>query len=654
MRKKIPLIKSIQFRLTILIALVSLVTGIVMIFFLSNVYQSRIDREYKNRAVYLAKIAASLLQAHDMDRYLSTLETDDEYDRLLDILRLKQVETGVEYITVSRIFRGGETFIFDTDSDEDSRVYLGDTVFWTEEENFYAIEDILLGNPVDTYTQRTRWGWLLIALEPIFREDGTVAAHAAVSISMNEILQERRNGFILLGTIVGIIFLFSIAVNMFFIRRFVISPVKLLEERVYECLPSENQNPAYKPREPILFNGDELELLERALIEMETRIFISMGRERRASSVKNAFLANMSHELRTPMNSAINMIKEAMHGIDNSQSLSALGKAIASSEDLLSVLNTILEISNIESGELVLSNDAFKVNEIVSDINNLISSLCSAKNIVWEPHVNIPEGLSVECDKIRLMQVLTIILRNAVKYADEQEGKVLFEINTSEETGESICLNFNVKDNGIGMTEKKLTELKSMFAPDSNFIDYGSSEIMLSACSSIIKSMGSVINVKSEPGNGSCFNFSLTLPKVYIDEKAEEIELESLDFTGKKVLVADDVAVNRAVLSFILEQTGMEIIEAKDGKEALDIYLSDPNGIDLIFMDIMMPNMDGYEASREIRASDAPNAETLPIVAVTSLTYKEDVDAAFNAGMNFHLEKPVEPEKLLSCLVRFL
>ena len=378
-----------------------------------------------------------------------------------------------------------------------------------------------------------------------------------------------------------------------------------------------------------------------------------------ANKAKTAFLANMSHELRTPLNSSINMIKEAMNTQDQDKKVFALNQAMASSTDLLSVLNTILEISNIDSGRLVLSKTPFNLGDLQKDINNLISTLCRAKDIIWEPQIDNIEGLSVEGDRIRLMQALTILLRNAVKYAAEEEGKVTFVIKILSESDEAVRVFFEVTDNGLCMTETNFIELTQIFAAAASNIQYDSSEIMLSVCSNIIKAMGSEITVKSYPDSeqgpsGSAFSFTINFSRAVLATQPEEIELAGLDFKGRRVLVVDDVGVNRVILKNILNTIGLDIIEARDGKEAVETFLAEPEGIDLILMDIMMPNMDGYEATREIRASGLPNAQDLPILAVTSLSYQEDKDAALRAGMNFHLEKPVEPEMLICTVAQFL
>ena len=650
----VPWKKSLRFRIMVRMAFVTLFTGAIMMVFMANIYQARIDYEFIFRAESIVKTTAYLLNAEDIDRYLLTGEKDDEYHRMLDLLRFKSQETGVRYITVSRIFENGETFVFDTDEDEVSHLDLGETIFWKEGETEpHLIPQFLSGGPVETYTHRTRWGWLLTAHEPILREDGTVAAHAAVSLSMDELLKQRRNGFLMLGAIILLILFSSTMIILHITQKFMISPIKKLSIGLDSYLPgAKEQLYNWQRRKPIMHHGDELELFERVLMEMESRVHLSMEAERRASGVKNAFLANMSHELRTPMNSTINMIKEAMTGNEQIKIMESLQQALASSNDLMSVLNTILEISNIESGSLVLSNAPFKPADVVIDINNIISTLCKANKIEWVPPGKINEDLWVEGDRIRVMQALTILLRNAVKYASEQNGRVIFSIDILEDSN-GVTFYFKVSDNGIGMSDNKIEELRMIFSSDSSEIHFHSSEIMLYACSSIVKAMGALIMVESDNETGSIFSFSLTLNKAEAPKPVEVIDPSDFDFSGKKVLVADDVAINRSILEMILGETGIKTIEASDGKEAVDIFLSESDNIDLILMDIMMPNMDGYEAAGAIRSSGLPSASTVPIIAVTALSYKEDVDAAINAGMNSHISKPVDPNIVLTTLSRY-
>ena len=262
------------------------------------------------------------------------------------------------------------------------------------------------------------------------------------------------------------------------------------------------------------------------------------------------------------------------------------------------------------------------------------------------------------------MQVLAILLRNAVTRVNEENGKISLAIDKLEETDKATSLRFEVSDNGVGMTLNKLNELKEIFSPDQNKIHYNSNEIMLSACSSIVKAFGSQIMVESKSDEGLCLSFSINFPKALaLPETLNQIEkplehpvagMGKGSFSGKRVLIVDDVKVNRTVLSNILKKEGMEIIEAKDGQDAVDKFMKETNHFDLILMDIMMPKMDGYEAVRKIRTCGLSNGKTIPIIAVTTKSYQQDKETAINSGMDFHLEKPVEPNLLISTIRRFL
>jgi len=448
--------------------------------------------------------------------------------------------------------------------------------------------------------------------------------------------------------------LVSILLNLVIIKKYVISPINKISSGVRACLPDAktiNRN----PMQPVMRYGDELAALEQGIIEMEARVFSSMEAERKASSVKNMFLANMSHELKTPLNSTIHLIKEALSLQEPKARKAVLEQAYASSNDLLSVLNTILEISNIESGNLVLAYTPFVLNEALLEIQNVIQTLCMAKGIAWEPRFKIPKNLTVRGDKIRLMQALAILLRNAVKYASEEYGRVTFIVEPINETSDRASFRFEIRDNGIGMTAKKLGELTQIFSTEESDLRFGLTEIMLSVCSNIVKAMGGHITVESSQGeglrpSGASLSFPIEFEKAPLPAPLSMDSFTHRDYTGRCALVVDDVGTNRTVLRHILSQKGMDIIEARDGFEALSIFKEDHQKIDIILMDIMMPNMDGHEATTEIRSSGLEKGQVVPIIAVTTRSYKEDVDASAHAGMNYHLEKPVDPDKLLSVI----
>jgi CheY-like chemotaxis protein len=252
------------------------------------------------------------------------------------------------------------------------------------------------------------------------------------------------------------------------------------------------------------------------------------------------------------------------------------------------------------------------------------------------------------------------ILNNAVKFT-EKGGEVRFAVELEEEAEKAVKIRFTVSDTGIGLSPEQQARLFQAFAPVNKeiYVKYGGVGAKLSICQSIVEMMGGRITVESEIGKGSNFSFTVVFDKAEIQERdtlppTAVKQPEPAIFSGKKILVVDDVMTNRAVVKIALKGTGVDVIEAKDGLEALEKVTSLEDEISLILMDISMPNMDGYEAARAIRAMDAGWAKTIPIIALTAHTYQEDVNAALEAGMDFHLGKPVNFDILLSTVTRYL
>jgi CheY-like chemotaxis protein len=262
------------------------------------------------------------------------------------------------------------------------------------------------------------------------------------------------------------------------------------------------------------------------------------------------------------------------------------------------------------------------------------------------------------------MQALGNILNNAVKFTGEG-GEVRFAVGLKEETEKTIRIRFTVSDTGIGISPEQQERLFQAFVPVDRevSIKYGGVGAKLSICQSIVGMMGGIITVESEIGKGSVFSFEIVFDKAEAQIAGEDSpeprydaakQPAAVDFSGKKILVVDDVMTNRTVVKIALRDTGAETIEAKDGLQALEIVTNLNGAIDLILMDISMPDMDGYEATRRIRALDTPWAKTIPIIALTAHTYQEDVEAALEAGMDFHLGKPLNFDTLFFTIERFL
>jgi CheY-like chemotaxis protein len=258
-------------------------------------------------------------------------------------------------------------------------------------------------------------------------------------------------------------------------------------------------------------------------------------------------------------------------------------------------------------------------------------------------------------DKLRVNQVLINLLGNAVKFT-AADGEIDFYINLTEETIKSVKLYFSVSDTGIGISEEQKSKLFMPFEQTHKEITakFGGTGLGLAISQNLIGMMGSVILVESEPGSGSRFYFELCF------DKGEEIIREDkediiLDLTGKRVLIAEDIDINRLILFEMLSSTGISIDEAENGKIAVEKFAGSAQGYyDLIFMDIQMPVMNGYEAVKQIRLLDRPDAKDIPIIALSANADKEDVNTAIAAGMNGHISKPADSDIVMNCLEKYI
>ena len=373
-----------------------------------------------------------------------------------------------------------------------------------------------------------------------------------------------------------------------------------------------------------------------------------------ASKTKSDFLARMSHEIRTPLNAIIGMTEIAKKADSPGKVASSLENITAASGHLLGILNDVLDMSKIESGKFVLTEEAFALKAAMNEVCDIIEQRTGEKNISFVKNLVMPENSGVIGDKLRLKQVLINLLGNSVKFTPNN-GIIEFSAIT-EADDNFIKIAFSVKDTGIGISGEEKNKLFKAFEQANNDISskFGGTGLGLAISQNLVSKMGGVITVESEVGKGSTFGFEISLKKAQIEEKAVADSLD-FDFSGKRILLVEDVEINRLILIDLLSDTKLEIEEAVDGLDAVTKFkASDIGHYDLIFMDIQMPNLDGYGATEAIRALDRSDAKTVHIVAMTANAYKEDIDRAREAGMSEHLSKPIDLEKVLSTLSRRL
>ena len=375
-----------------------------------------------------------------------------------------------------------------------------------------------------------------------------------------------------------------------------------------------------------------------------------------ASKAKSAFLANMSHEIRTPLNAIIGMSHIARESIeDRAKATSSIDQVIRASKHLLELLNNVLDMSKIESGKFTLAAEPFCVETVIDEVISIFSRQCADKCLNLIPDITgLPE--TVIGDSLRFKQVLINLMGNAVKFTDPG-GSVCLAVN-GETTADTAELHVQVRDSGIGMSQEQLSRLFTAFeqANSSISVRYGGTGIGLAISQHLIGLMGSAITVESREGAGSSFSFSIKLPigtSPVPGGKGTSFVLP--DLSEKRILLVDDVEINRIIMSELLSKTNAVIEEAEDGVQAVRMVEQSPEyHYDLIFMDVQMPNMDGYEAARQIRAMPRGDTAALPIVAMTANAYREDVEKALASGMTAHLAKPVDINKFYGILTQII
>jgi signal transduction histidine kinase len=389
--------------------------------------------------------------------------------------------------------------------------------------------------------------------------------------------------------------------------------------------------------------------------EMTENIIHARNAALRSAEAKGNFLANMSHEIRTPMNAIIGMttIAKGANG-DAAKVEDCLEKIERASRHLLGIINDILDMSKIESSKFVLSENAFSFRGMIHGVRDI--NIVRARERGQTLDVRIDERIcdNLVGDDLRISQVVNNLLSNAVKFTPEG-GVVTLEADLSSEDEEASRIAFSVTDNGIGISEDQRARLFKAFEQIDSTLSrkFDGTGLGLAISKSLVEMMGGVMTVESEPGVGSSFRFELILRHGGADCRDEAPAVlgsdpsDVYDFAGKRILLAEDIDINREIVTTFMKDTGVEIEYAENGREACEMFAAAPERYNMIFMDVHMPVMDGFEATDKIRNSGAPNAATVPIVAMTANAFAEDIERCRRTGMNDHIAKPVDPYVLM-------
>jgi Signal transduction histidine kinase len=409
-----------------------------------------------------------------------------------------------------------------------------------------------------------------------------------------------------------------------------------------------------------------------ALFHDQTEVIRAKEEAEKANLAKSEFLSNMSHEMRTPMNAIIGMSSIAKQASDITKKDYCLNKIVDASTHLLGVINDILDMSKIEASKFELSYTTFDFERMISRVINVVNFRVDEKKLHFSVFIDKSVPAYIVSDEQRLAQVITNLLSNAVKFTPDG-GSISLSVQKTEEKDGLCGILLKVSDTGIGISEEAQKHLFQSFAQADSSIarKFGGTGLGLAISRRIVEMMGGDISLESIPGAGSTFSIIIrvqpgsrqTNDSLATCERGEatspadskRVADDTDCFAGRKILLAEDIAVNREIALALLEYTGIQIECAENGVEAYRMVKESQEPYELVLMDIHMPEMDGYETTRRIRAEEKIlGSRPIPIIALTANVFREDVEKCLNAGMNDHLSKPLDITEVIRKLKHYL
>ena len=395
---------------------------------------------------------------------------------------------------------------------------------------------------------------------------------------------------------------------------------------------------------------------KQELAESREALQAALASAEHANQAKTAFLSNVSHEIRTPMNAIIGLNNLALSDPSASDKMKEyLEKIGTSSHHLLEIINDILDMSRIESGMMIIKKEEFPLLDAIEQVNTMIGGQCRDKGVDYKCDIRGKLDDYYIGDAMKLKQMIINILGNSVKFTPEG-GTVSFTVEECAKYDRMATFRLIFKDTGIGMSEDFLPHIFDAFSQEdsSSTSKYGSTGLGMPITKSLVELMNGSIEVESKKGAGTTFTVTVTLgiSDRKNDERSESRHAEQkAELTGRRILLAEDVSINAEIMMAMLETRRISTDHAENGKEAVELFeRHEPGYYDAILMDMRMPEMDGLEATKAIRALDRTDAGSIPIIALTANAFDEDVQRSIQAGLNAHLSKPIEPDLLFDKL----
>ena len=379
----------------------------------------------------------------------------------------------------------------------------------------------------------------------------------------------------------------------------------------------------------------------------------------RANAEKSNFLSRMSHDMRTPLNGIIGLLEiDKKHENDIEFLKKNREKAFISASHLLSLINDVLDMSKIEEGGLVLNHEPFDLIRYEKETQMLIDMQAQKNGIDFTVHIapEIYEHPFVYGSPLHLRRAMMNIYSNCIKY-NRENGAIHTEVDALPSHDHKLVFRWTISDTGIGISREYLEKIFEPFTQenvDARSVYHGTG-LGMSIAKALFEQMGGSIEITSTPGIGSTFVITLPFEEAEERDISSETESERNSIQGIKILLAEDNEINREVAQVLLEEEGAVVTAVSNGREAVKLFSRHPEGtFDVILMDIMMPLMDGYEATRQIRKLDRTDASSIPIIALTANAFAEDVRHALGCGMNAHLAKPLDVEKMIHTIALYL
>ena len=596
-----------------LVAGVMLAVNAVLGFVLSNQSKDAMKTLIQNRMLDISNTAADMLNGDELKALKAEDKDTPAYRRVNDILAFFQNNIELKYIYCIQAV-GEREFVFSVDPTVEDPGEFGSPIVYTD-----ALYKASKGTAaVDEEPYSDAWGRFYSAYTPVFDSKGEVAGIVAVDFSAQWYDEQIEKQMYTISACMLVSLILCVFLVMFVTRQ--------LRQQVKDM------------------TKDLSSALEAAQV---------------ASKAKTSFLSKMSHEIRTPMNAIIGLDHIALENPNlPNVTREQLKKIDASAKHLLGIINDILDVSRIESGKVTLKNEKFSLDEILEQVNAIIGSQCKDKELNYNCKIIGKIKNFYIGDAVKLRQILINILGNAVKFTPSG-GNVSLQVEKNSEFDGKSILSFKISDSGVGMSKEYLPKIFEPFSQENSSTEnrYGSTGLGMAITKGLVEMMNGTISVESELGAGTVFTVVLTLTQA--DEISETVEESNLplknpenvsppkvaDLTGKRVLLAEDMAVNAEIIIEILKMREMEVDHGENGKIALEMFENSPVGYySAILMDMQMPIMDCLQSTQAIRALNRNDSKTVPIIALTANAFDEDVQRSLQNGMNAHLSKPIEPE----------